>query len=122
MKLNILLDQNVPIAIREWLSLYRPEWIVSHVKELGMAGAKDYVVFKFAQNSHAIIITFDEDFADSRFYSLGSHHGIIRLKVWPTTSELTQSALMRLFTSVTEEQIPNSLIIVDNLKIRIRHL
>jgi hypothetical protein len=47
---------------------------------------------------------------------------IIRLKVWPTTSELTQSALMRLFTSVTEEQIPNSLIIVDNLKIRIRHL
>ena len=102
--------------------MYRPEWTVSHVKELGMAGAKDYVVFKFAQNSHAIIITFDEDFADSRFYSLGSHHGIIRLKVWPTTSELTQSALMRLFTSVTEEQIPNSLIIVDNLKIRIRHL
>ena len=73
MKLNILLDQNVPIAIREWLSLYRPEWTVSHVKELGMAGAKDYVVFKFAQNSHAIIITFDEDFADSRFYSPPLH-------------------------------------------------
>ena len=122
MKIKILLDQNVPIAIKGWLSSFRPEWTVSHVTELGMAGAKDCAVFKFAQSSNAIIITFDEDFADSRFYSLGSHHGIIRLKVWPTTSELTQSALMHLFTSVTEERISNSLIIVDNLKIRIRHL
>lgn len=122
MKLNILLDQNVPVAVRSWLSSIHPEWSVSHVKDLGMAGAKDHAIYKFAQNNNAIIITFDEDFADSRFYTLGSHHGIIRLKVWPTTTELTQSALMRLFSSFSEEQIPNSLIIIDNEKIRIRHL
>ena len=122
MKLNILLDQNVPVAISSWLSSMRPEWTVSHIKELGMAGAKDHDIFKFAQINSSVIVTFDEDFADSRFYSLGSHHGIIRLKVWPTTTEFTQSALMRLFSSVPEEQIPDSLIIIDNEKIRIRHL
>lgn len=32
----------------------------------------------------SIIVTFDEDFADSRVYPAGCHAGVVRLRVWPT--------------------------------------
>jgi predicted nuclease of predicted toxin-antitoxin system len=68
----------------------------------------------------AIVITFDEDFADTRMYPIGSHAGVIRLRVWPTTVELTEAALGRLLSTTEDEALPGSLIIIDNLRIRIR--
>ncbi|MBI2958122.1 MAG: hypothetical protein HYY32_04685, partial [Chloroflexi bacterium] len=67
-----------------------------------------------------IIVTYDEDFADARFYPLGKHHGVVRLRVWPTTTEQTQWALGRILESVPEERLQGSLIIIDNKRIRIR--
>ena len=68
----------------------------------------------------SIIITYDEDFADSRFYPLGSHHGVIRLRVWPTTFEETQKAIERLISDFPASGWHNCLIIIDNTKIRVR--
>jgi hypothetical protein len=59
-------------------------------------------------------------FADARQYPLGRHHGIIRLRVWPTTIEQTQDAIQRLLKHAPIDQWHNSLIIIDNQKIRIR--
>jgi predicted nuclease of predicted toxin-antitoxin system len=58
---------------------------VHHVNELGFQGKPDQFLYKWAQENIAIVITYDEDFADSRMYPLGMHHGVIRLRVWPTT-------------------------------------
>jgi hypothetical protein len=68
----------------------------------------------------AIIVTYDEDFADSRFYPLGHHHGIVRLRVWPTTIEQTQNAMERLITDLSPTHWYGCLIIIDNNKIRVR--
>jgi len=65
-------------------------------------------------------VSYDEDFADTRSFPLGAHHGIIRLRVWPTTTEITIAALQRVLQSVPEPDLQNSLIIVDNKKIRLR--
>ena len=81
--LSLLLDQNVPAAITDWLRTQRPEWTVRHVKDLGLEGEPDDAVYRLAQRDGAIIVTFDEDFADSRLYPLGKHCGVIRLRVWP---------------------------------------
>ena len=62
--LSVVLDQNVPHAIREYLQDQRPEWAVWHVSELGLSGASDQTIFEWAQAHHAIVVTFDEDFAD----------------------------------------------------------
>ena len=73
-----------------------------------------------AQERRSLIVTFDEDFADRRSFPVGSHHGVIRLHVWPTTVEETQSALERLLGEVADEELRGALVIVDRHRIRVR--
>jgi predicted nuclease of predicted toxin-antitoxin system len=122
LNLTILLDQNVPRLVGQFLRRRRPEWRVLHASEVGLAGAADERVFQWAQEERAIIVTFDEDFADARLYPLGSHAGVIRLRVWPTTVEQTQDALERLLASVPDEDLLQSLVIINRVRIRIRRL
>ena len=76
--------------------------------------------FNGHHNTTPSFITFDEDFADTRMYSVGSHAGVIRLRVWPTTIEEIEAALVRLLESTEDDRLPGSLVIVDRERIRIR--
>jgi predicted nuclease of predicted toxin-antitoxin system len=120
--LRILLDQNVPLATAEWLRERQPGWHVDHVNELGFAGKPDEFVYRWAQENRSLVITFDEHFADARFHPLGRHHGVVRLRIWPTTVEATIEALARLLEHVPAANWSRSLIIIDNKKIRVRRL
>lgn len=119
-QLRILMDQNVPHAITDWLRAIRPSWLVEHVLDVGLSGKSDREVFDWAQQHVAIVITFDEDFADRRLFPVGEHCGVIRLRVWPTTVEETKEGLDRLLESVSEASLRGALVIVDNTRIRIR--
>ncbi len=44
----------------------------------------------------------------------------IRLRVWPTTIERTEAALERVFSEIHDEDLPGSLVIVDEAQIRVR--
>ncbi len=120
--LRFLIDQNVPFAVTEWLRVQRPDWTIQHVKDLGFEGKSDSFLYQWAQENGAIVLTYDEDFADARMYPLGAHHGVIRLRVWPTTIENTQQAIARMLKQIPERSLPNSLIIIDNYKIRVRKI
>ncbi len=120
MSLSVVLDQNVPTAISDYLRLQRPAWTVCHVRDIGLSAATDRAIFEWAQQNAAIVITFDEDFADARMYPVGSHAGVIRLRVWPTTVESAEAGLGRLLATTSDSELPGSLIIIDNLRIRIR--
>lgn len=117
---SVLLDQNIPRVVAGWLRDRRKSWKVSHVTELGFVGKSDEFLYLWAQEHRAIIVTYDEDFADARMYPLGRHHGVVRLRVWPTTIEKTQEALERLMAQLPDEDWPRSLIIVENQRIRVR--
>jgi len=119
---RILLDQNIPQALSEWLEEKLPGWEIQHVNKLGFQGKSDEFLYQWAQENGAIIVTYDEDFADSRFYPLGSHHGIVRLRVWPTTVEKTRNAMERLIADLSPSNWRDCLIIIDNQKIRVRKL
>ena len=41
-------------------------------------------MFRWAQERGPVVVSYDEDFADTRSFPLGTHHGIVRLRVWPT--------------------------------------
>ncbi len=118
--LSVLLDQNVSDAIVDWLRAKRPEWRIVHAKNVGLAARPDREVFLWAQENGAIIITFDEDFADPRSSPWGSHHGVVRLRVWPTTVEKTKHALERLLDSVPDDELRGAVVIVGNRRIRVR--
>ena len=120
MSLAVLLDQNVPPQVVAWLRSRRPDWLVWHVNEVGLKGATDDTIFRWAQAKGAIVITFDEDFADTRMYPVGSHAGVIRLRVWPTTIEQTEAGLERLLEFAEDGDLVASLVIVDDQRIRIR--
>lgn len=121
-KLRILLDQNVPVLVADWLRGQRPNWQVDHVNELGFAGKADDFLYRWAQDHRSIIITFDEHFADARFRRFGPHCGVVRLRVWPTTTEATIDALRRVIENLTEQDMRGSLVIVGEEKIRLRKL
>ncbi|MBW2067243.1 MAG: DUF5615 family PIN-like protein [Deltaproteobacteria bacterium] len=97
-------------------------WSVQHVNELGFQGKSDDFLYLWAQENRAIIVTYDEDFANSRFYPMGEHNGVVRLRVWPTTIEETQKAMQRLMDTYAPNAWSNCLIIIDNQKIRVRKL
>jgi predicted nuclease of predicted toxin-antitoxin system len=120
--LRILLDQNIPQALSDWLKEKLPGTEIWHVNELGFQGRADEFLYLWAQENSALIVTYDEDFADSRFYPLGHHHGIVRLRVWPTTTEQTQNAMERLISHLPPVNWRDCLIIIDNQKIRVRKL
>ena len=120
--LHLLLDQNVPHALTDWLRAQRPQWTVQHVNDLGFAGRPDQFLYRWALEQQAIVVTYDEDFADVRFYPIGKHHGVVRLRVWPTTQEKTIEALGRLLEQLPAEEWPGRLIIIDNQKIRVRRI
>lgn len=118
--LAVLLDQNVPRAVAAWLRGRRPLWIVHHAAEVGLAGKSDREVFAWAQEQRAVIVTFDEDFADQRSFQVGEHHGVVRLRVWPTTIEETQDALERLLSEVPDHELSGALVIIGRTHIRVR--
>jgi len=118
--LRILCDQNIPVEATVWLRNWKPHWQVWHANEVGLPGRSDSEVFLWAQKEKAIVLTYDEDFADARLFPLGQHYGIVRLRVWPTTVEQTVRAFERLFDSVPHADIPSSLVIVDNNRICLR--
>jgi len=117
---GVLLDQNVPRAIGGWLLQEQPGWRVWHAVEVGLAGKSDREVYEWAQAAHALIVTFDEDFADQRAFPVGHHYGVVRRRVWPTTIEMTRFALGRLFEEFTEAELRGGLAIVDRTHIRMR--
>lgn len=83
----VLLDQNVPRAVAAWLRGLRPSWDVHHATEVGLTGRSDREVFDWAQARQAIIITFDEDFADRRSFPVGGHYSVVRLGYGPRRSK-----------------------------------
>lgn len=98
----------------------RPRWEIHHVGDVGLWGATDQRILEWAQEDGSIVLTFDEDFADARMFPVGTHHGVIRLRVWPTTVEQAGEAMRRLLDTVPDEDLPGSLVIVTNTRIRIR--
>ena len=68
MNLAVILDENISPSIADFLHINRPEWDVWHVRDVGLRGSSDATIFQWAQRHKAIVITFDEDFADTRMY------------------------------------------------------
>jgi predicted nuclease of predicted toxin-antitoxin system len=120
LSLAVILGENIPPSITGFLRSRQSAWDVRHVRDVGLRGSADSTIFLWAQQHNAIVITFDEDFADTRMYPAGTHAGVIRLRVWPTTIEQIEAALDRLLNSIEDDRLPGSLIIIDGQRIRIR--
>ena len=117
--IKVLLDENVPVELKRWLQARQPLWEVFHAYDVELEHRPDSVVFAWAQANGYLVITFDKTFANGRDYTVGSHYGLIRLRVTPTGVSEAIDALERVFEIVGEDALPGAETIVRNNSIRV---
>ena len=91
------------------------------VRDVGLRGHSDADVFAYAQGHSLTVITADLGFANLLTYPLGTHAGIVVVRV---PNEITTAALndelLRALAGLRDEQLAGLLVIVEPGRVRLR--
>jgi predicted nuclease of predicted toxin-antitoxin system len=113
----LLIDENVPKGVVEWLRKRGLNF--KGVSDVGLQGAKDENVARYAVENNMIILTLDVDFAYIYHSVFRGSLAVIVVRVKPPTSvniiELLNAALKKLKL----DEFQKKLAIVTRKKIRI---
>lgn len=93
---------------------------VETVYEAGLAGREDQDLLKCATKQNQILISIDMDFSNAVRFVPSLHSGIIILKIRPTTLDNVHQILKEFLEKHREDEIHQSLVIIDKAKYRIR--
>ena len=86
-----------------------------------MKGCKDSELMVYAQREKRCLVTLDADFADIRDYPLGSHSGIIRLRIKFAPTRVILDVLHSLLPKLTNVQTEKGVLVVsDGKRFRIK--
>ena len=115
-----VIDEDMPRSTGKILAQHGYE--VKDIRDFGLRGSSDEVIFKFAQREKAIILTGDKGFGNIKHIPVGTHYGIV-LTRFPNDmppNEINRHLIEKL-GKLTEEDFSGNLIIIDSEKIRIRN-
>ena len=116
--MKFLLDANIPYSAKE---IFPERHAVWHVRDFDLASASDNDILSRAKKEKAILVTRDLDFANILNFPLSSHCGIIVMRVPHFYSASEIKRVLRAFIlAAHEEQLKNSLVIVEEGRFRIR--
>ncbi len=101
-------------ALREW------GHNVVTAQEIGLSGAPDEAILRSAFEEKRLLVTNDLDFSNIRHYPPDRHYGIIVLKIRPHTLIDVHYVLKNFLESTTQEELTQTLVIVDRNKYRLR--
>ena len=117
--MRFLLDADIPRSSAQVLRKLRYE--VIDVRDINLGNATDEEIIKYAKENNFILVTRDIEFANVLRYPVGSHVGIVVLRLpFDFTSEQINSVLYDFIKSVKIEELVNSVTIVELGKYRIR--
>lgn len=119
MSLKLLVDENIsPLVAME---LRRLGYDAVHAKDVGLKGCKDMQLMAFARKTGRSLVTLDADFANVRRYPVGSHSGIIRLRLKFAPSQIVVGALGSLLPKLTGIPLEEgALIVSDGRRYRVK--
>lgn len=117
----------IKIAIDEDISritgrlLKNSGYEVLDIRDHNLRGSTDDIIFHFAVENEAVLLTGDMGFANILKYPLNTHSGIIVLH-FPTQISNTEinNQLIAALDSMSESEFPGNLIILEPNKIRIK--
>lgn len=116
--MKFLLDANIP---RSAMGVFAETDDVAHVREIGLGDASDEKILAHALREKAIVITRDLDFANIILHPIASHAGVVVLRVPPSfMAQQIVDFLKWFLTTIDKNQLPNSLVIVEPSRYRIR--
>lgn len=117
--IKILLDQNIPEPITDWLQKEVGDKAnITSTRILNLQRMTDEEIFYFCQDHNMVIVTYDEDFQNPLMIQNIPGYGVVRLNIYPTGLKQTQEALRRLLDNYSIESWEKSSIVVDPQKIR----
>jgi predicted nuclease of predicted toxin-antitoxin system len=114
----MIIDENMPKDVEEWLSKRGFETV--NVSKLLLKSAKDYVITDYAIKNKMAIITLDKGFAQLyRTFQKGTQLTVIIIKANPPTPINIIETLNLAQNKINLKEIQNKLVIITKRKIRI---
>ncbi len=112
--MKFLIDENISPLVAEHLRDLGYD--AKHVREVDLKGRPDNEIMEYARREGRSLITLDADFADIRNYPLGSHAGIIRLKLKFAPSSAVVSCLKNLLGQIQDVPLDTGLLVTTDCK------
>lgn len=91
---------------------------VVRASETDQARADDALILKRAVEDRRTLVTLDSHFGDWAVLPLSEHHGVIRVKVHPTTTEKIAIVLIPLLANHVQTDFQNRLVIASASRLR----
>jgi len=116
--MRFMVDEDMPRSTAK--ALRNAGFECLDIRDIGLRGARDKAIYQRAQDEDCILITEDLGFSNTLRYPLGSHRGIIiiRLPNEVPTSELNE-ILINAVKNILKD-LPGNVIIIEADRIRIR--
>jgi predicted nuclease of predicted toxin-antitoxin system len=115
---KLFLDENLsPQHASELRSSGYDAWAVV---EVGLSGAPDEHIRRFAVENGRVLVTLDADFANVIRFPPEDTPGVVRLKIHPPTEEGIRQAIQRALLLLQNIDLAGRLAVVDENKIRVR--
>lgn len=117
--MKMVLDENIHRSLGDVIQKLGHE--ILDIRDHGLRGKPDEVVFNFAQKHEAALISEDMGFASIIRFPLGSHHGIIILR-FPNqmSTETINEKVYAAFQKIAPIDMRGNLIIIAPENIRMR--
>jgi predicted nuclease of predicted toxin-antitoxin system len=90
------------------------------VLEVGLSGASDEQIRRFAVENGRVLVTLDADFANVIRFPPEHTPGVLRLKIHPPAEESIRQAIRRGLLLLKKVDLAGRLAVVDKDKIRVR--
>jgi predicted nuclease of predicted toxin-antitoxin system len=116
--MRIKLDENLPVRLAGVLASLGHD--VDTVSAEGLSGQEDSVVWEAAQTTERFLITQDLDFADMRRFQLGTHDGILVVRLRNPGREALFRKIVTLFENEAVEEWSRCFVVATERKLRLR--
>jgi predicted nuclease of predicted toxin-antitoxin system len=91
---------------------------ILRASDVGQARSDDEDILRKAISDNRILVTLDEHFGDWVVLPLSEHHGVIRLKVNPATSDRILKILVPFLKRHVQEDFKNHLVIISERMVK----
>jgi predicted nuclease of predicted toxin-antitoxin system len=116
--MKIKLDENLPSVLAPRLAAMRHD--VQTVVEEGIAGKPDGVIWQAAQSEARFLITQDMDFSNAQRLVLGTHHGILLIRMRTPSRRALVARVADLFAQEDVTHWAKCFVVATESKVRVR--
>ena len=118
--MRFLVDMPLSPALAHWLEERGHEAV--HAQQLGLDRAQDEIILERARSENRVIVTADLDYPRLLALTHSSGPGLVLFRGGTYSEEDVIRRMTRVFASVQAEELPRSVVVVDNFRIRRRAL